>query len=208
MKVAIIDYGMGNIYSISQACKKVGIDVEATSSPNDVESSSGLIIPGVGAFKPAIDRLISSRMYDAIKKAISEEKPVLGICLGMQLLANRSFEHGEHEGLGVVKGDVVKFPKQNNNIEIKTPNIGWSLVNSAEKNNSELWPLLNNRYFYFLHSYYFQSNEKDLLNFYSENNGFKFCAAFNLKSILAVQFHPEKSGEAGLDIFEYYKRMI
>ena len=197
--VSIIDYGCGNILSIKRAVEAVGFRAELTNDPKKITKSTSLILPGVGAFGNAINLLKKKNLIDVIKKfALKEKKPILGICLGMQLLLSKSFEFGEHEGLDLIPGEVVKLTFDDKNKKI--PHIGWKSVLFKEK---KLGSEFNGKKFYFVHS--FLAKTKDLTNtiatceYYEKN----ITSIIKYKNILGCQFHPEKSRN---NVLEFLKR--
>lgn len=185
--ISIVNYGVGNLKSISKAVEKAGGKVNITLDTSELRESDGIILPGVGAFAPAIKNL------EGVKEVIAEaEVPVLGICLGMQLMAEISEEGGLHEGLGVVKGRVVRFPDSVG----KIPHMGWNVVEVARDN--ELLGGFERDYFYFVHSYYLRTDEEHVIG--RTDYGLTFPSAVQNDNFFGVQFHPEKSGRRGLEI--------
>jgi len=185
--ISIVNYGVGNLKSISKAVEKAGGRVNVTLDASELRESSGIILPGVGAFAPAIKNL------ESVKDVIVEaEVPVLGICLGMQLMAEISEEGGLHEGLGVVKGRVVRFPDSVG----KIPHMGWNVVEVARDN--ELLDGFERDYFYFVHSYYLRTDDEYVIG--RTDYGLTFPSAVQNDNFFGVQFHPEKSGKRGLEI--------
>lgn len=202
--ITIIDTGICNITSILMALKKIELDFNITKSKNVIYNSKALIIPGVGSFPKAMALLKESDLIEPILLHAKKNKPILGICLGMQLLAEKSFEFGQHEGLGIIPGIVKKIPKRKN---IKVPNIGWcdvyvSQANKLlEKKNEDLC-------FYFVHSYFFEcKNTSDEIGFIKLSNN-KFTVACKSGNVYGVQFHPEKSQQDGLQCLENFGKII
>ena len=225
VKFAIIDYGLGNLFSIRQALEFVGATSIITRSPKDILNADAIILPGVGAFGNAMESLGQLDLISPIKYAADSRKPLFGICLGMQLLMTESNEFGRHEGLNIVEGRVLRFedqmqietdihktvPKQ-----VKIPHIGWSRIfqkadpnrNLVRKNikcnrwsNTPLASLQNGDFMYFVHSYFVHPDNPDLVLSTSQYGSQKFCSAFQQNNIFAVQFHPERSGPQGLSIY-------
>ncbi len=192
--IAIIDYGAGNLKSIHKALEKVGGKVTITSDPEIVESADAIVLPGVGAFETAINNL--KPFIDHLVKA---DVPVLGICLGMQLFAEESEEGGLHKGLGVIDGRVIRFPEWVG----KIPHMGWNLVKTAEH---PLFEDIDVAYFYFVHSYYFKTDEKNTIG--TTEYGLEFASAVAKGNFMGVQFHPEKSGKNGLRVLENFVGLI
>lgn len=197
---AIIDYGVGNLFSLSSSLKSVGADAVVTSDINVIRSAKRLILPGVGAFADAMNKLRESGLDAVIKEQAKSGKPILGICLGMQLLFEKSYEYGEHEGLGLLSGEVVpmegKIPKS-----LKIPHIGWNAL--FFKRQSSLFKYINEGDFvYFVHSYYAENCDDSLIA--SAEYGRELTAAVQLENIAGCQFHPEKSGKVGLAILKAF----
>lgn len=206
-KIVILDYGMGNVYSITQACIHFGYSPKLSNNAQEIESADLLILPGVGAFESAMKHLIDLNLIGAIEKYVSSGKPLMGICLGMQLLFNKSFEFGSHIGLGLIPGEVVKFPsKDPKGLKLRIPHIGWNSLKKEAKdwNNSPLKDFPNNSMMYFVHSYYSKpENDNDVLA--STNYcGIEFCSAVKHNNIFGFQAHPEKSGELGLSVYKNF----
>jgi len=202
-EIAILDYGLGNIFSINESFKKLGFKTNLISSPDDFKNIETLILPGVGAFGVAMDYLKQHHLIAPIKEHVALGKPLIGICLGMQLLFESSTEHGKQDGLGIIKGSVEKFTPVNN-LPMRVPHIGWNKVylgKEFEKNTN--FKIFNEeRDFYFVHSYFAKpSNKQDvLLN--AEYAGLEFCAAVKHNNILGFQFHPENSAQNGQLLIE------
>ena len=196
--IGIIDYGAGNLLSVRKALDYLNKDVFIIKNKEDFNKADKIILPGVGAFEAAINKLEKSEMLDELKNWISNDKPFLGICLGMQLLFNTSEESKNIEGLNIFNGDSLKFEKY------KVPQIGWNNV-SIENKESKLFHDFennepeNNTYFYFLHSFYVKANDESII-LTTTNYGLKYTSSVSRGNIYAVQFHPEKSGEIGLKL--------
>jgi glutamine amidotransferase len=201
-KVIIIDYGLGNILSIKNAVEYLGHKSILTSDPKIIEKSKILILPGVGSFNDAMKKLNKLKITDSIKKNIEINKgKILGICLGMQLLATKGTENGNIEGLGLIEGDVISLAKISKKI---LPHIGFNLV-ETNYNEGIFNNIDKNRYFYFVHSYFFLPNKKNLNFHYSYcNYGGKFISSFESKQIFGTQFHPEKSQTNGLKLLKNF----
>ena len=205
-KVAIIDFKVGNIFSVVQACKKIGLLVEDTSDYNTILSSDGVILPGVGAFGDAMLNLEEQNLIKTIKDFVQTNKPFMGICLGFQLLFTNSEEFGNHKGLDIIKGTVKKF----DSTKTKVPQIGWNKIykdfNTWE--NSPLEDTINNEYMYFVHSYYVIPSNKNIVLTNTNYSGIEYCSSIKKDNILATQFHPEKSGEKGLEIYKNWSKIL
>lgn len=193
-RTAIINYNLGNISSIKNAISNIGYSSDIVDNPNSIQSYDRIILPGVGAFNVAMEYLKKNRMDDAIKKFAISNKPILGICLGMQLLFEKSYEFGEHIGLGILKGEVIKF-----NYNLKTPHVGWNKIIITK--NNPLLNNINNGYMYFLHSFYVKTNEYTIAN---SNYGIEFSAIINKNNTYGIQPHPEKSSNMGLNILKNF----
>ena len=194
--VAIIDYGVGNLFSLNSSLKYIGAEAVVTGDKNAIKKADRLILPGVGAFEDAAKKLKQSGLSELIKELAQDGKPIMGICLGMQLLFDRSYEYGCHEGLGLIPGEIMplegKIPAN-----LKIPHIGWNSVKKVK--DCPVFKSVNDGdFFYFVHSYYACECEENvaLLTDY----GFPVTAAVAKGNIIGCQFHPEKSGEAGLKL--------
>lgn len=211
--ISIVDYGMGNIFSVQKACEHFGFRSLLINSAEQIKNSECLILPGVGAFGDAMQSLNKFGLIKPITDFIKTGKPFLGICLGMQLLFEESEEFGHHEGLGIIKGRVRKFPlSDKEGARTKIPNVGWSRIYKARDNN--LWEdslhkgLEDGTFVYFVHSYYCEPDEKSVILSYSEYAGIEFCSSILKGNIYASQFHPEKSGQDGLIIYKNWIRSV
>lgn len=187
MKIGIIDYDQGNIKSLSNAIRKIGFECNLVNSPNSLSMYDVLFLPGVGAFENAMKNLEGRGFIGPIKTYVSKKKKLIGICLGMQLLFEKSHEFGEFNGLGLIKGIVKPFK---DNINLKIPHVGWNSVKDFRNNTRELD-------FYFVHSFYCKPvNQEDWL--FKSSYGIDFCSGVRRNNIIGFQFHPEKSQENGL----------
>lgn len=188
--IVIIDYNSGNVKSIGNMLEALGCNYKLSNKKEDILSASKLIFPGQGHFEQAVKNLEASGLIETIKEAINKGTDFLGICLGLQILFEKSEEAPNIKGLGLLKGEVKKF--QN----IKTPQIGWNKINttSADKN-------LSDDYFYFVNSYYVLPEDKSIISS-TTNYGVEFCASIKKDNLSAVQFHPEKSARAGIKFFK------
>ncbi len=197
-KIAIIDYGMGNLKNVRNAFNFLGYDAEITGNYKNIENADYLILPGVGGFKDAMLTLGQKKLIEPIKDTIAAGKRFLGICLGMQLLFETSEEFGYTEGLGVLKGKVIKF---DHSVIPLIPHIGWNDIEILEQ-TKEFNGIKNNSFFYFLHSYYCVP-EEDIIAAVCDYYG-KFTACVKKDNIFACQFHPEKSHTAGLALLKNF----
>ncbi len=211
--ISIIDYGMGNLFSVRQACEHAGIKPVITADKSAIGSSDALILPGVGAFGDAMDCLRKLDLVLPIIDFISGGKPFMGICLGLQLLMSESEEFGSHKGLGIIKGRVVKFPEKNEEEKMnKVPQVGWNRIfmgNDPFRKGWEKTPLKrvnDGEFMYFVHSYYVQPVEKKLILSTTNYGGLEYCSGLLYKNVFAVQFHPEKSSLEGMKIYQDWMR--
>ena len=198
--VAIIDYGVGNLFSLSSSLNAVGVDAVVTGDPEIIKKADKLILPGVGAFGDAAKKLEDSGLKDLIIKQAIEGKPLLGICLGMQLLFEKSYEYGEHSGLGLIKGEVVpmagNIPKG-----LNIPHIGWNALNF--KNSTPIFKYINNGdHVYFVHSFYADRCVQSVTA--TAEYGVEVTASVQSGNVFGCQFHPEKSGDVGLKILKAF----
>ncbi len=201
MDILVVDYGMGNLRSVSKALEKVGFSVKISSDPEDVKRANAIVLPGVGAFKDAVENLKRMGLYGEIIRHIEKGKPYLGICLGLQLLFEKSYEFGESEGFGVVEGEVVLLPTS-----VKVPHIGWNQL-WKKKPSFMLEGIKDGEYVYFVHSYHVVPKRKDLI-LTTTDYGIDFVSSIEYENIFAVQFHPEKSQKVGLKILENFRRRV
>lgn len=192
--IAIIDYGMGNLRSVQKAFEFINQKSIITSDKKIISKADKIVLPGVGAFEQAIERIKSFGLDKVIYEQIERRRPFLGICLGMQLLFNSSYEGGKHNGLGILDGDIIKF--QGN---FKIPHVGW---NDIEIKKRKLFGDLQNPMVYFTHSYFAMVND-DTSGICTYEN-VEFCASIEKNNIFATQFHPEKSGDIGLEILRNF----
>lgn len=204
-RICIVDYGIGNIFSAMKALKRFTQDVCLSEDPKEIHDASALVLPGQGAFEAGMEGLRVRGLLDEVKAAAAKGKPILGICLGAQLLLEKGYEFGEWEGLGLLPGEVVRFPQLKNGA--KTPHMGWNSINSpAGKNWKEtfLEGVTAGADMYFIHSYFLKPKEQSHILAETTYGGFTFAAAIGKGNIIGCQFHPEKSGEAGLKIIEKF----
>jgi glutamine amidotransferase len=193
---------MGNLRSIQKAFEKVGCDAVITNDIEIIKNASKIVLPGVGAFADGMKHLAELKLIDVLnEEVIKNKKPFLGVCLGMQLISNKSYENGETDGLGWVDAEVLKFNFENEEKKLKVPHVGWNNINYKNK-NSLFDNISNDSDFYFVHSYHFKTNEDVVTS--TTNYRFNFVSSVNKDNIYAFQFHPEKSQEVGLKIIENF----
>lgn len=194
--IAIIDYGMGNLRSVQKAFEYLGFEAVVTADINVMEKADKLVLPGVGAFSDAIATIREKGFDKVIYKAVQDKKPFLGICLGMQMVFDKSYEYGEYEGLGLIKGEIKLLPDN-----VKKPHIGWNNLNI--KMRSPLFEGLGESpYVYFVHSYYLETDAPVVSA--TTDYGKEIQVAVQKDNIYALQFHPEKSGDVGLQILKNF----
>ncbi|MCA9016512.1 MAG: imidazole glycerol phosphate synthase subunit HisH [Planctomycetaceae bacterium] len=197
--ITIVDYGMGNLRSVQKAFEKVGAEAAICSQPEEISQATKLILPGVGAFRDAIQALQQQSLVEPILEHVHSGKPFLGICLGLQLLFDVSYEDGEYAGLGIIPGKVVRFEDQP---DLKIPHMGWNQIERTGP-HPILAGIPEHEYFYFVHSYYVvPENESDVAAW--TDYGCRFASMVARDNIVASQFHPEKSQDAGLKLLQNF----
>jgi imidazole glycerol-phosphate synthase subunit HisH len=200
--IAIIDYEMGNLRSVQKAFERVGHKAVITSDPDVLADAQKIVLPGVGAFRDAIAALRQRKLVNPIRAAIEGGKPFLGICLGLQMLFDKGYEDGEHEGLGILPGEVVRFKVP---AEFKVPHMGWNQIRIRRRP-----PILNGvedgAHFYFVHSYYVVPRDESVIATETEYS-LPFCSSIWRDNLFAVQFHPEKSQAAGLRLLRNFAEL-
>lgn len=198
--IAIVDYGVGNLFSLCSSLEYIGVSACVTSDAETIKNADKIILPGVGAFEDAARALKESGLADVLREAAASGKEIMGICLGMQLLFERSFEYGEHKGLGLLRGDVVamkgEIPK-----ELKIPHIGWNALHIIKEHKLFKY-IKENDCVYFVHSFYATGCEDSLLA--TAEYGKEITAVVGSGNVMGCQFHPEKSGEVGLKILKAF----
>jgi len=197
--IAIIDYGMGNLRSVQKGFEKVGHEAIVTGERAQVQTASKVVLPGVGAFEDAIAELRRRDLVGPVLDAIQSGKPFLGICLGLQLLFEVSYENGRHEGLGVLKGEVVRFQLPP---EYSVPHMGWNQL-AIRRRPPVLEGIANGTYFYFVHSYYVVPSDPGVIATETEYPS-PFCSMIWRDNVYATQFHPEKSQTDGLRLLRNF----
>lgn len=198
--ITIIDYGMGNLRSVQKAIERVGSEAIITSDPRQISQAERVILPGVGAFRDAIKALHQYDLVGAIHDAVSSEKPFLGICLGLQMLFDLSYEDGEYEGLGIIPGHVRKFELP---ADLKIPHMGWNQLERPNTDNPLLADIDYQAWFYFVHSYYVDPADASWIAA-KTNYGNSFVSMVAKDNVFATQFHPEKSQSAGLHLLKNF----
>jgi len=204
-KIIIIDYNLGNLFSVQHACTSLGLDAQISQNIDDIINAEAIILPGVGAFKEAMNNLERLNLIAPILEHVNAGKPFFGICLGLQLLFTESEEFGNRKGLNLIPGKVLKFPNEVNDKKLIVPQIGWNTIVSKENKGFKDTPLegiKDHEFTYFVHSYYVSpDNQKDTLTV-TNYEGHIYCSSIIKKNIFATQFHPEKSGVEGLKIYK------
>jgi len=210
-KVVIVDYGVGNTKSLKMIFDKLDADVILTKNENEIVNSKYIILPGVGAFASAMEKIKKFKIDDFIKNASKNNAYILGICLGAQLLMTKSEEFGNNYGLDLIPGEVKKILGPNNNKNIKLPHIGWSEIyksNQIDQNQEKLLLNLNSKdYFYFIHSYVCSPNNELHELYHTKYEEVKIPAIIGSKNIFGCQFHPEKSGVSGIKLMKNFMNL-
>ena len=198
--IAVIDYGVGNLFSLCSSLKRIGADAQVTSDPEVIRKADKLILPGVGAFADAAQKLRDSGMDQVILEEVAKGKEIMGICLGMQMLFEKSYEFGEHTGLGLLKGSVIPMegtiPAQ-----LKIPHLGWNALHFC-KESKLLRYVKEGECVYFVHSFYVDPSAQSVVA--TAEYGKEVTAAVQLGNVMGCQFHPEKSGDVGLNILRAF----
>jgi imidazole glycerol phosphate synthase subunit hisH (EC 2.4.2.-) len=198
--IAVIDYGMGNLRSVQKALESAGAKAMITQSALEIKQADKVVLPGVGAMQQAIERLTALNLVAAIKEAVTQKKPFLGICLGLQLLFSESEEGGKVKGLEIIPGNVKKLKSP------KVPHIGWNQIKLAKNNCPLFKEIVEGSFFYFCHSYYVAPQETSVIATKTEY-GTDFTSAVWKENIFGVQFHPEKSQAIGLKVLENFVKL-
>ncbi|MCB2361207.1 imidazole glycerol phosphate synthase subunit HisH [Clostridium estertheticum] len=199
--IAIVDYGVGNLNSVQNALNSLNISSIISSNAEEISKCKSIIVPGVGAFPDAMKNMKESGIDEVIKQAAKEEKPILGICLGMQLFFEESCEIEKCQGLGLLKGNIIKLEGS-----IKIPHMGWNSL-SFENDSPLLRGIKENQYVYFVHSYYAVNCEEGIINAYSMYEK-KIPAIVSKGNIFGMQFHPEKSGDLGMKLLKNFAEVV
>lgn len=197
--IAIIDYGMGNLRSVQKAFEYLGNKAVITQQPSEIQKADKVVLPGVGAFRDAMQTIKQKGIDKVLYDVVEQKKPLLGICLGMQMFFEKSYEYGEHKGLGILQGEIIKLPEN-----VKIPHMGWNSLYIKKK--SPLFEGLSEEpYVYFVHSYHLQT-EADIVSA-TTYYGKEIQVAAQKENVFALQFHPEKSGDVGLNILQNFGRL-
>jgi glutamine amidotransferase len=211
MDVAIIDYRMSNLHSVQAACNKVGLSSVITTDAEQIMQAKIAILPGVGAFGKAMSHLAESKLDDCILRFVQSGKPFIGICLGLQLLFDQSEEFGSYKGLGLIRGMVKKFQfNAGENNKYPVPQIGWNRIrqNNSSWDNTLLCKNQSDDFMYFVHSYYVEPEDDNVVLTTTTYGDQKYCSAIHYNNIFATQFHPEKSGIIGMKVYEQLKNKL
>lgn len=215
--VAIIDYGLGNLYSVQQACKSVGMKARITSNPFDLFNVDLVILPGVGAYGDAMAALHRLNLVEPLQKIAKSDRWLMGICLGMQLLMSESHEFGVHKGLDIIPGKVISLPKlesikasDGSVRSLKVPQVGWNQIwrGGTSWDNSPLSGLADGEYMYFVHSYYVEPENQTIITSTTKYGQVEFSSSLQYNSVFACQFHPERSSMQGINVYENIAKIV
>lgn len=216
-KIAIIDYGLGNLFSIGQACEHSGMNVTITSRSGDMQKADAILLPGVGAFADAMAALAERDLIRPLKDLVGEGKPLIGICLGLQLLMSRSYEFGTHDGLDLIKGEVKRLPTDaaappsSSKVRLKVPQVGWSRIRKpagVSWDKGAFCGIDDGAYMYFVHSYNVIPQDPKVIFSLSGFGDYEFCSSVRQGNIFACQFHPERSASQGLRMYQNIAGML
>ena len=202
--IAIVDYGVGNLFSLVSSLKKIGVDAVVTSDKTVIEKADKIILPGVGAFEDASKKLFKSGLAEVVISQAKLGKPLMGICLGMQMLFDKSYEYGVHKGLGLIKGEV-KALRDNLTEDYRIPHIGWNALKFTQPKNAIFKYLEDGDHVYFVHSYYATNCAESIIA--TTEYGFDVTGAVACGNVYGCQFHPEKSGDVGLKILKAFSEL-
>ena len=209
MKIGIIDYGMGNLFSVEQAVKRLGADVIISADKAELLAADALILPGVGAFPDAMTRLEETNLVSLFDEVVATKKPLLGICLGMQLLFETSVEKGDNKGLGLFKGRIAEFSGKDAAGEAyRVPHMGWNNLTFTFTPNWQEPQELADRYVYFVHSYYGVDLAPEQLVAYAEYERIRVPGIVQKGNVTGMQFHPEKSGTCGMTLLKNWLQQV
>ncbi len=199
--IALIDYGMGNLGSVSNALRFINCEHEITSDPDVIMAADAAILPGVGAFGDCMANLREYGLVEPIREFIASDRPFLGICLGLQLLFSESEEMGRHEGLDIIPGRVIRFTH-----DLKIPQIGWNQI-EVRQDCPQLAGISSGSWFYFVHSFHVVPEDESVVATVTDY-GYEFCSAIRRGNLFATQFHPEKSSDCGLQILRNFAALV
>ena len=202
--IAIIDYGVGNLFSLRSSLAQLGLEAVVTADADTIRRADRLILPGVGAFGDAMDKLIATGLVPVIKEEAAR-KPLLGICLGMQLLFEKSYEYGEHAGLGFVKGEVCPLEPDLADRSLKVPQIGWNALHLLQQDDPLFRYIREGEYVYYVHSYYGKNCAESTLAV--SDYSIPVTGVVRAGNVYGTQFHPEKSGDTGLRILKAFAEL-
>lgn len=209
-KISIVDYGLCNLYNVSNALEHIGAEIEIIDKPKEVKIAKHIILPGVGAFKNGMRGLKLRELIDPLKEHIEKKRPFLGICLGMQMMMSKSYEFGEIDGLDIIEGNVVKIPNINSKSKHhKIPHIGWNKIflSIDGKKNQLLKSQDKKSSMYFVHSYKAECNKDENILATTSYNDVNIAAVINKDNAYGCQFHPEKSGKYGLELLKQFIKL-
>ena len=208
--IAVIDYGLGNLFSLKSSLDYIGLDNILTSDKDVIRNADAIILPGVGAFRDAISKLKEDGLYELLIEQANSGKPFLGICLGMQLLFEKSYEYGEYEGLGLINGEIRSIEEDIDESlkNLKIPHMGWNnlKLNYISKNDPILNGINEDEYVYFVHSYYASTPIENVITY--SNYGVKIPGVVRKNNVYGMQFHPEKSSDTGLKLLKNWGKII
>lgn len=218
-RVAIVDYSLGNLFSVLHACRKVGLDAFISSDKKEILAADAVVLPGVGAFGDAMDCLRQRDLVRPLQDLAHSGKPLIGICLGQQLLMTESFEFGRHRGLNIFEGQVVRFENPRGpQGPLKVPQVGWNRIyrppHLKQQTSGDCWydspleGLRDGEYMYFVHSFYAQPSDPSVVLAVTRYGHIEFCSSLRRGNVMAFQFHPERSGTAGIQIYRNLARLI
>jgi len=208
--IAIIDLGLSNLYNVKLACDKINLKSKFISDNRGIYKSKALILPGVGSFKIAMQRIRELNLERSIKESVANGKPFFGICLGMQLLFTTGEESGKTNGLNIFNGKIKRFDFENlNNTRYSVPHVGWNCIKFGKRKKTNILNgIKDNEFMYFVHSYYVETSDQKIISTKTKYGRKEFCSSVSYKNIFACQFHPERSGTTGIKIYENFKKTL
>ncbi len=210
--VVIVDYGLGNLFSVLKACEYAGIKARISSDKKDIETSDALILPGVGAFGEAMNNLKKLDLVSILQDYANSDKQIMCVCLGMQLLMTESEEFGTQKGLNIIEGTCKKFQTKTADHKLRVPQIQWNTIYPPEGTSFNEDTLLSgvkpNEFMYFVHSFYVEPADKKVVLSLTNFEGIIYCSSLDRENIHAFQFHPEKSGNQGLKIYQNFRNVL